>query len=205
MRVIIITVFLLTIILIYILSAGSKILILQTENKNHKDVITWLNSKNSETAPLPVRRTDVLLTKKTISLESLSYFHTGTDEYIGTLDISGDKRKPELQVNWYNLEGDQIGIFREPWHYDFPYPVYRIDPNPFNPSTVIRWRLPVESQVELSIYSISGEKVVTLVSERQTAGRHQIVWDARDVASGVYYYRIQTGKFEDVKKMVLVR
>ncbi len=78
-------------------------------------------------------------------------------------------------------------------------------PNPFNPSTVIRWRLPVESQVELSIYSISGEKVVTLVSERQTAGRHQIVWDARDVASGVYYYRIQTGKFEDVKKMVLFR
>ena len=78
-------------------------------------------------------------------------------------------------------------------------------PNPFNPSTMINYELPNTSHVELSIYNILGQKVKILVSERQETGYHQIEWDASGYASGVYYYRIQAGEFQDVKKMVLIQ
>jgi len=65
-------------------------------------------------------------------------------------------------------------------------------PNPFNPSTTISWQLAVSSEVELSIYNILGKKVVSLITEKQQAGTHQIEWDATGFASGVYYYRLTT-------------
>ncbi len=78
-------------------------------------------------------------------------------------------------------------------------------PNPFNPSTVISWQLTVGSDVDLSIYNILGEKVATLISERQEAGYHQVKWDAGDLASGVYYYMIQAGEYQAGRRMVLLR
>lgn len=78
-------------------------------------------------------------------------------------------------------------------------------PNPFNPTTAIGYQLSTASDVELSIYNILGEKVVTLVSERKAAGYHQIEWNAGNFPSGVYYYVIKAGAFQDVKKMILVR
>lgn len=78
-------------------------------------------------------------------------------------------------------------------------------PNPFNPSTVISWQLTVSSDVDLSIYNILGEKVATLISERQKAGYYQVKWDAGDLASGVYYYMIQAGEYQAGRRMVLLR
>ena len=78
-------------------------------------------------------------------------------------------------------------------------------PNPFNPKTVISYQLPVSSEVELSIYSLLGQKVATLVSKKQPAGKHQVQWDAFGFASGIYYYMIKAGEFKQVRKMVLVR
>jgi hypothetical protein len=78
-------------------------------------------------------------------------------------------------------------------------------PNPFNPSTVISYQLPAISNVELIIYNTLGEKVVTLINERQSPGAHQIEWDASSIASGVYYYQIKTGDFQAVRKMILLR
>jgi hypothetical protein len=78
-------------------------------------------------------------------------------------------------------------------------------PNPFNPKTMINYQLPITNYVELSIYNLLGQKVATLVNERQQAGYHQIEWDAGRYSSGVYYYRMVAGDFHDVKKMILVR
>jgi hypothetical protein len=78
-------------------------------------------------------------------------------------------------------------------------------PNPFNPMTAIGYWLSAVSDVELSIYNSLGQKVVTLFSEKQNAGYHQVDWDASGFASGIYYYRLETGGFVDVKKMVLIR
>jgi len=78
-------------------------------------------------------------------------------------------------------------------------------PNPFNPSTVIKFALPENSKVLLEVYNILGEKVATLINTEMKAGYHSFTFDARNLTSGVYFYRIETSKFKDVKKMILVK
>jgi hypothetical protein len=78
-------------------------------------------------------------------------------------------------------------------------------PNPFNPTTMINYQLPITNYVKLSIYNLLGQKVVTLVNENQRAGYHQVEWDASEFASGVYFYLLKAGEFQDVKKLILLR
>ena len=63
----------------------------------------------------------------------------------------------------------------------------------------------VGSYVELSIYNLVGQKVATLVSEKQKAGNHEVEFKAQNLSSGIYFYRIEAGEFQDVKKMILLR
>ncbi len=79
-------------------------------------------------------------------------------------------------------------------------------PNPFNPTTTISYQLPKQSNVELSIYNLLGQKVATLVSKKQPAGSHKVEWDATGFASGVYFYRLETDKdFVKTRKLVLLK
>jgi hypothetical protein len=79
-------------------------------------------------------------------------------------------------------------------------------PNPFNPSTIINYELPITNYVDLSIYNTIGQKVKTLVSQKQTAGKYQVEWDASGFASGVYYYRLRTnGGFVQSRKLLLLK
>jgi hypothetical protein len=83
-------------------------------------------------------------------------------------------------------------------------------PNPFNPMTTIEYSLPEQSHVMLEIFNILGQRVSTLVSVSQPAGRHRIVWDGKDdqgkdVASGIYFYRLEAGEFTDSKRMVILK
>jgi len=78
-------------------------------------------------------------------------------------------------------------------------------PNPFNPATTIRFELPHAGDVSLKIYSMIGEEVATLVSGNLPAGVYTARWDASNVASGMYMYRIQTGSFVNTKKLLLIK
>ncbi len=84
-------------------------------------------------------------------------------------------------------------------------------PNPFNPSTKITYSLPTESKVELRVYNMLGELITTLVDETNRAGNHTVVWNARNLASGVYLCRItinsisKNQEYSSVKKMVLLK
>ena len=83
-------------------------------------------------------------------------------------------------------------------------------PNPFNPSTTIRYQLAEDGPVRLEVFDILGQKVRTLVADLQTAGFHRVVWDSRDdaqrqVAAGVYFYRLQAGEFTQVRKLLLLK
>jgi len=85
-------------------------------------------------------------------------------------------------------------------------------PNPFNPSTRIDYQLPFDAKVQIELYSITGEKVATLVSGDLSAGYHTYELNASklNLASGIYFYRInavdvQNGKFIDTKKLVLLK
>ncbi len=79
-------------------------------------------------------------------------------------------------------------------------------PNPFNPSTTIRYSLPAAQKITLAVYDISGRLVQTLVDGRQTAGTHTVTLDARHLASGVYFYRLTGDNGQNVShKMVLLK
>jgi hypothetical protein len=90
------------------------------------------------------------------------------------------------------------------------YSVAQNYPNPFNASTVIRYSLPEQARVKIEIYNILGQKVKTLVDEVQTAGYKTVEWNGtnaqnRTVASGVYFYKINTGKYSEVKQMTMLK
>ncbi len=78
-------------------------------------------------------------------------------------------------------------------------------PNPFNPKTMISYQLPMTGEVELSIYNLLGQKVATLVNKNQPTGIYNVEWDATNLSTGVYYYKLQTGEFQQVKKMILMK
>jgi hypothetical protein len=78
-------------------------------------------------------------------------------------------------------------------------------PNPFNPSTVITFDLPIPAHVSLRIFDVLGREVANLASERRTPGRHQLTWDASGVASGVYFYRFETGDFSRTRTLTVIK
>jgi uncharacterized protein (DUF362 family) len=78
-------------------------------------------------------------------------------------------------------------------------------PNPFNPQTTIRYYLPVEAQVNITIYNVVGQRIETLVNQRQSAGHHQSVWNPKNAASGIYFYRLQAGDFTETRKMIVIK
>lgn len=88
--------------------------------------------------------------------------------------------------------------------------LYQNVPNPFNPSTTIRYYLPEKCRVSLHLYDITGKQIVCLANEEQSEGYHSVDWYGRDaedarVVSGIYFYRLQAGKTTITKKMVLLR
>ena len=78
-------------------------------------------------------------------------------------------------------------------------------PNPFNSSTLIRFTLAAPQKVELALYNLAGQRLATLAEGAREAGSHQVRWDARDFASGVYLYRLQAGLRVLSRKLVLLR
>jgi hypothetical protein len=89
------------------------------------------------------------------------------------------------------------------------FTLYANYPNPFNNATIIKYTVGANGhspvRVELSVYNLQGQKVATLVSERQQAGHHQVQWDAGGFASGIYLCRLQAGGITQSRKMVLIR
>jgi flagellar hook assembly protein FlgD len=91
-----------------------------------------------------------------------------------------------------------------------PVTLYQNHPNPFNPSTVIRFYLPEAQEVSLDVYDIAGELVVKLAEGRREKGFHALTWNGRNsssamCASGVYFSRLKAGKDTISRKMVIMR
>ena len=78
-------------------------------------------------------------------------------------------------------------------------------PNPFNPSTTINFSIPQSGKVNLSVFNSIGQEVQTLVDDEMTAGDHQVTFNAENLPSGIYFYKLEAGDFLDVKKMIVIK
>lgn len=120
------------------------------------------------------------------------YLVKGTSDYLSKLN---DILQSKFGVN--SDEKEKI-IPKE-------YSLHQNYPNPFNPSTVISWQSPVNSHQIIKIYDILGKEIATLVDEFKEAGIYEITFDASNLASGVYIYKLQAGDFVSSKKMLLLK
>ncbi|MFZ2322244.1 MAG: T9SS type A sorting domain-containing protein [Ignavibacteriaceae bacterium] len=85
------------------------------------------------------------------------------------------------------------------------FKLYANYPNPFNPSTKIRYAIPQTAYTVLKVYSITGKEIATLINEEKTPGVYEVTFDAANYSSGIYIYRLQAGSFTDIKEMVLMK
>jgi len=96
-----------------------------------------------------------------------------------------------------------------PPRYDDAFPTsYRLDqnsPNPFNPKTTIQYTVLAQQPVTVTVYDLLGREVATLVNEELPPGTYRTSWEAGSMPSGVYYYRLRAGSYDDIKKMVLAK
>lgn len=85
------------------------------------------------------------------------------------------------------------------------FALYQNYPNPFNPGTTIKFSLPVQSNVKLSLYNNIGQLVTEIVNSSMEAGYHEVNFNGADLSSGVYFYSLEAGEFRSVKKMLLMK
>jgi hypothetical protein len=155
--------------------------------------------------------------RRNFSRMGLTYITTTMEHYSHEFEME-EEFEPNSQIV-INVGGSDIGIAIDNVSLKVPvtsvenpnekipvkYQLINNYPNPFNPKTVINYELPITNEVDLSVFNVLGQKVTTLVDQQKQPGYYQVEWDATDYASGIYYYRIQAGDFQDVKKMILLR
>jgi hypothetical protein len=120
-----------------------------------------------------------------------------------TIIIIAEASQPDPCDQWQNPNKTVTQNESEPL--PTTYALKQNSPNPFNPSTIINYDLPEENYVTLKVYNVLGQEVRTLVDEIQDTGYKSVNINFGNLPSGIYFYRMQAGKFSDVKKMILIR
>ena len=145
--------------------------------------------------------TDLLATYPWVTLPVLADIIGEYEMLVFNAPIGGESNE---DVELVCLEPDlAISVDEQPLPSKVNY--LRNYPNPFNTSTLIKYNLPTQSQTTLEIYDILGRKVTTLYNGPQAAGGHQLVWNAADLSSGVYFYKLTAGDYIETRRMTLVK
>ncbi len=101
--------------------------------------------------------------------------------------------------------GGIVGVQGNNSNIPFVYKLEQNFPNPFNPTTLIKYQLPEDEFVKITVFNILGQQVSTLVNTYQNAGNYSLMFDGTNLASGLYLYKLEAGSFTDVKKMLLLK
>jgi hypothetical protein len=110
-----------------------------------------------------------------------------------------------LGVTAYGVSGCPSPVSVENEELPLNYSLAQNYPNPFNPSTTISFQIPQSGIVKLVVYDMLGKEVTTLLNEEKTAGTYEVNFNVRNLASGIYFYTINTGNFTSTKKMILMK
>jgi hypothetical protein len=131
--------------------------------------------------------------------------------------FSGNVVKTMVTTKKYLIAGTQSGAWRLPLasvitsvnditiHLPTDYVLSQNYPNPFNPSTTISFTLPLRSFVSLKVFDLLGRGVATIVSDELSAGTYTRQWNAANISSGIYFYRLQAGKYVETKRLILLK
>lgn len=133
------------------------------------------------------------------SNQILYYSHIDRNLNIGSYNYRLKQTDINGNYQYYYLNGD-VEISNP-----FGFHVSQNFPNPFNPSTVIKYRIPENSNIKITLFDISGKEIKIYLNEFQQAGYHELKINASDLLSGVYFYKVQMGNFSDIKSMVVLK
>jgi hypothetical protein len=150
------------------------------------------------------------------------YFTTDSGNYWDTLDVQISKFSFVTNKIAYGLNEKYILYTSDGWathtiidstvtdikeNVDIlhSFKLFQNYPNPFNPSTTITYSLPENGMVELKIFDVLGREVADLVREEQTMGNHKVEFNASNLTSGVYFYKLKYAGFTETRKLILLR
>jgi len=120
------------------------------------------------------------------------------------LDILGACYASNLpQIRWWE-NNSTVGV-KEINSLPLDFELLQNHPNPFNPTTKISYQIPEPSFVTVKVFDALGKEIKTLVNKNETAGKHKIEWDAKELSSGIYFYSLAAGNFRETKKMILMK
>jgi len=152
--------------------------------------------------------------RSSLAIDSDGTIYTGSDD--GKLYAVYSDSKGLADSPWPKFMHDNrnTGYFNTPvtslntdQKIDIPkqYALYQNYPNPFNPLTKIKFSLPKPGKVRITVYNILGQNVEKLLDTKQTAGTHDITWDASKMSSGMYFIRLESQDFIKVRKCLLIK
>ncbi len=164
--------------------------------------------ENGESGVIPVDRTyapnDEFFNVPWPLPENLAYTNT-------TLLTQAEGNFPVGDLNWFPAKKAEweewVTDVRRDDNKSVPseYTLSQNYPNPFNPTTEINFSIPASGNVSLAVYNVLGQKVATLVSEELSAGAYKYQFDASNLTSGIYFYKLQANNYSQVNKMMLLK
>lgn len=149
---------------------------------------TWGTDLKISTGNAECRNPSIIVSGSTVN----TVWHDYRD---GNFEIYYDK----------NPSGNAIGITNISTEVPAKFSMSQNYPNPFNPVTKIKFDIPLQAFTKIAVYDITGKEVTELLGSKLNAGSYEVDFDGSSLSSGVYFYRIESGKVSDIKKMILVK
>jgi len=147
-----------------------------------------------------------LLKKGIILAHKMNQPERGAECFTAVVNDYPDNPITEFAKNELKVLGEEGGYFVKEnltaENFEFTTSSY---PNPFNPTTMIKYSLPTDEKVVIKVYDILGREIAVLVNELKTEGTYSVQFDGSNLSSGIYFYRIEAGKFSQTKKLVLTK
>ncbi len=137
-------------------------------------------------------------------VEGSNFKLSGTLGQIAPGIISGNKFSVKGGF-WYEIADVVTAVEQISWEIPKEFKLEQNYPNPFNPSTTIKFEVPVRTELSLTIFDIMGREILTLVHGVYEPGKYEVVFNAKNLSSGMYFYRLVSKNFVKTKKLLLLK